>query len=132
MARLAGITGTAVWGIPDYALRRAVSLLGGYAKIKRCGIPKAAPAKTGMYGNDYDDISAIKQIADERDISIILVHHLRKLKDGDDPFNEVSGSTGIIGAAGYQLCAQAQTKRQRRHPSCLRAGCGISGADLTV
>ena len=48
--------------------------------------------KTGMYGNDYDDISSIKRIADEHDISIILVHHLRKLKDGDDPFNEVSGA----------------------------------------
>jgi len=27
------------------------------------------------------------------------VHHLRKLKDSADPFNEVSGSTGITGAA---------------------------------
>ena len=60
---------------------------------------KGGTGKTGMYGNDYDDISSIKRIADEHNIAVILVHHLRKLKDGDDPFNEVSGSTGIIGAA---------------------------------
>jgi RecA-family ATPase len=55
--------------------------------------------KSGMYANDYDDISAIKQIADKFKIAIVLVHHLRKLKDSADPFNEVSGSTGITGAA---------------------------------
>lgn len=60
---------------------------------------KGSAGKAGMYGNDYDDISSIKRIADESNIAVILVHHLRKLKDGDDPFNEVSGSTGIIGAA---------------------------------
>ena len=43
-----------------------------------------------MYGNDYDDISSIKRIADQYNIAIILVHHLRKMKDSDDPFNEVS------------------------------------------
>lgn len=60
---------------------------------------KGGAGKTGMYGNDYDDISSIKKIADEYNIAILLVHHLRKLKDSEDPFNEVSGSTGIIGAA---------------------------------
>ena len=59
---------------------------------------KGGAGKTGMYGNDYDDISSIKRIADQYNIAIILVHHLRKMKDSDDPFNEVSGSTGITGA----------------------------------
>lgn len=50
----------------------------------------------------YDDISSIKRIADGFNITVLLVHHLRKLQDSDDPFNDVSGSTGIIGA-GHQL-----------------------------
>ena len=49
---------------------------------------KGGAGKTGMYGNDYDDISSIKKIADEYNIAVLLVHHLRKLKDSDDPFNE--------------------------------------------
>ena len=60
---------------------------------------KGSAGKAGMYGNDYDDISSIKRIADGFNIAILLVHHLRKLQDSDDPFNDVSGSTGIIGAA---------------------------------
>ena len=60
---------------------------------------KGSTGKAGMYGNDYDDISSIKRIADEYNIAVLAIHHLRKLKDSDDPFNEVSGSTGIIGAA---------------------------------
>ena len=52
-----------------------------------------------MYASDYDDIASIKQIADQYEIAILLVHHLRKMQDASDPFNEVTGSTGIIGAA---------------------------------
>ena len=54
--------------------------------------------KNGMYGNDYDDISYLKRIADKNGVAIILVHHLRKLKDSNNPFNQISGSTGIMGA----------------------------------
>ena len=35
-----------------------------------------AAGKNGMYANDYDDISAVKDIADRFMIAIILVHHL--------------------------------------------------------
>ena len=50
------------------------------------------------YAGDYDDVSALKTIADERNISIVIVHHLRKTKDKDDPFNELIGSNGVMGA----------------------------------
>ena len=36
-------------------------------------------------------------LADELEISILLVHHLRKQGDGD-PLNKISGTTGISGA----------------------------------
>ena len=36
-------------------------------------------------------------MADKYKIALLLVHHLRKMPDSD-PFNMVSGSTGIIGA----------------------------------
>ena len=54
-------------------------------------------ASGGMYASDYDDISALKQISAARDVSFLLVHHLRKQKDSD-VFNQVSGSSGITGA----------------------------------
>lgn len=49
------------------------------------------------YANDYDDVRQMKQLADELEISILLVHHLRKQGDSD-PLNKISGTTGISGA----------------------------------
>ena len=43
------------------------------------------------YANDYDDVRKMKHLADELEISILLVHHLRKQGDGD-PLNKVSDS----------------------------------------
>jgi len=51
----------------------------------------------GDYSRDYEEVNRIKAVADKHKIAILLVHHLRKMPDSD-PFNMVSGSTGIIGA----------------------------------
>lgn len=91
---------------------------------------KGGTGKTGMYGNDYDDISSIKRIADEYSIAIILVHHLRKLKDGDDPFNEVSGSTGIIGAADTNFILKR--KRSDNTATLLVSGRDVEYQELTL
>ncbi len=91
---------------------------------------KGSAGKAGMYGNDYDDISSIKRIADESDIAVILVHHLRKLKDGDDPFNEVSGSTGIIGAADTNFILKR--KRSGNGATLLASGRDVEYQELTL
>jgi hypothetical protein len=44
-----------------------------------------------------EEVNRIKSVADRHEIAVLLVHHLRKMPDSD-PFNMVSGSTGIIGA----------------------------------
>lgn len=49
------------------------------------------------YANDYGEVRQMKQLADELNISILLVHHLRKQGDSD-PLNKLSGTTGISGA----------------------------------
>ena len=51
-----------------------------------------------LYAADYDDITALKKIADRYGIAIIVVHHLRKNPDSKDPFNQISGTTGLTGA----------------------------------
>ncbi len=51
---------------------------------------------SNAYANDYKDICELKKIADKHSIAIMLVHHLRKHSD-KDPFNMVSGTTGITG-----------------------------------
>ena len=63
----------------------------------------------GVYASDYEDMSALKKISAERGVTIMLVHHLRKQKDSD-VFNQISGSTGIIGSAdsAYVLMRDAR------------------------
>ncbi len=49
------------------------------------------------YGGDYAELQTLKSLAEELNISLLLVHHLRKMGDRD-PVNKLSGSTGIAGA----------------------------------
>ncbi|MDL2293435.1 helicase RepA family protein [Ruminococcaceae bacterium OttesenSCG-928-D13] len=50
------------------------------------------------YARDYQDLKTLKQIADEKGVAILLIHHLRKEGD-NDIFNRVSGTTAIQGVA---------------------------------
>ena len=58
---------------------------------------------SGTYGKDYEEIGKLKELADLNDKSVIVVHHLRKQKDKFDPYNEISGSTGISGASDTNM-----------------------------
>ena len=53
--------------------------------------------KEPSYGGDYADLQKLKRIADSQQVTILLVHHLRK-QGARDPINRLSGTTGISGA----------------------------------
>ena len=84
------------------------------------------PAKRGQsgYDRDYEDFRALKQIVDKHDVGILLIHHTRKMKDPTDVFNELSGSTGMLGA---QDCAWVISKKNRTDNE---ATLHITGRDL--
>ena len=50
-----------------------------------------------QYASDYADVGVLKQLADRHGIGILMVHHVNKTKDRNDPFNDLKGSTGIMG-----------------------------------
>ena len=50
------------------------------------------------YANDYQEIRMLKALADELGITVLVVHHVRKMGD-QDPLNRLTGSTAISGAA---------------------------------
>ena len=56
-------------------------------------------AKINVYAQDYRDLTALKKIADDHGICIFIVHHTRKERDGGNIFNDMTGSTGIMGVA---------------------------------
>jgi len=53
---------------------------------------------TTPYEKDYNEINELKKFADDRKISIIVVHHLRK-SEAKDINDTIAGSTGITAAA---------------------------------
>lgn len=69
---------------------------------------EAKRTQTG-YDRDYADLIKLKQIADRFSVSIMVVHHNRKMKD-NDPFNMISGSAGTLGSLD---CAWIITKDSR-------------------
>jgi len=62
------------------------------------------------YGNDYREVGALKALADEHKICILLVHHLRKMSDDGDVFNRISGTNGIMGAADTMFVLARQKR----------------------
>lgn len=58
------------------------------------------------YNEDYDSMGALKHLADKYGVAVVAVHHTRKMADDSDVFNEVSGSTGLTGAADAILIAK--------------------------
>lgn len=63
------------------------------------------------YGGDYEEIQKLKRIADSQRVAILLVHHLRK-QDDPDPFNKLSGTTGITGAVDTVFVLDRSRRRE--------------------
>ncbi len=55
------------------------------------------------YQHDYSDLGVLKQIAKDHNVCFLIVTHLRKMKDDDDVFNTMTGSTGLMGASDGAL-----------------------------
>ena len=55
------------------------------------------------YANDYSDMDKIIQFEREHDLTVFLVHHVRKQGDAKNKFNRFNGTKGIIGAADTML-----------------------------
>jgi hypothetical protein len=55
-----------------------------------------------IYSCDYSDMSKLREITDKHKLTLLLVHHTRKMYD-PDPLNTISGSTGLIGSVDGAL-----------------------------
>lgn len=75
-----------------------------------------------VYQEDYALMSALHDLTMRHHIALILVHHTRK-QGSDDPFDEISGSTGLTGAADASLVL----KRARNQS---QATLHVTGRDL--
>jgi hypothetical protein len=64
--------------------------------------PPVSP-KDNSYQADYNAVRVLTELASELGIAIIAVLHTRKARDQVDPFDRVSGTLGLSGAADSAL-----------------------------
>ena len=67
------------------------------AKVRRSSKPGG-----NAYLEDYEAIGELKAIADKHKVAIVCVLHLRKMHSAD-PFEMISGTTGLTGAADTNM-----------------------------
>lgn len=82
------------------------------------------------YASDYKEIETIKKIADELQIAILLVHHMRK-QDDKDPLNKLSGTNGIAGCADT-IFTLDRSKRSQNSATLICTGRDIEYRELEL
>ena len=82
------------------------------------------------YGSDYKELSVLKALADKLEIAIIVVHHTRKCRD-TDPFNMISGSTGISGCVDGSLVL-IENKRGSRNAKIFCVARDIENTEINL
>lgn len=64
------------------------------------------PARTGKnpYDEDYEAVKGLQELASRRNVAVLIIHHARKAaSESGDPFDLISGTMGLSGAADAVL-----------------------------
>lgn len=89
------------------------------------------PLRKMSYGNDVDELATLKQLAQELNISILVVHHTRKASRLDSsPLERVSGTNGLTGTADTILLLDRTVKSTKVKLECY--GKDIDDVDLDL
>ena len=68
------------------------------------------PIKTQQgYTEDYESLAALHRLANDKAVSIVVLHHTRKM-EADDPVDTVSGTLGLAGCADSVLVLNRSSK----------------------
>ncbi len=93
-------------------------------------IRNSSTPNTNIYEKDYDDVKALKQLADKHNLAVLIIHHLRKTGDSD-PVNMISGSSGISGSADGSYILQ-KVKRTENDANLICIGRDIEQRELPL
>lgn len=88
------------------------------------------PGRANAYAADYEVMSKLKAFADKHHVAVVVVHHLNKMRDVDDPFDKISGSTGLMGAADSTVLVAR--KRDEDDATITYVGRDVWGDDFQI
>lgn len=64
------------------------------------------PVRTNNgYSEDYETLTELHRLANERGLAVLVLHHTRKM-EADDPIDTISGTLGLAGCADTALVIQ--------------------------
>lgn len=89
--------------LTDFIKKEAYHLviIDTFVRVKEVARPKAME----LYSFDYAQAEKLKRLADENQLSLLIIHHLRKMI-AEDPVDSLNGSTGMAAAADSILILQ--------------------------
>ena len=93
---------TASLGISTGMLEQTQNFLAAYPDTKMIIVDtleriRDTEQDKSMYSYDYRDMTALRNITNKYNLTLLLIHHTRKMYD-PDPLNTLSGSTGLVGS----------------------------------
>lgn len=60
----------------------------------------------GLYEQDYDSVAPLRDLAQKHNTAILVIHHNNKAESTENPFDAISGSTGLLGATNTNIVLQ--------------------------
>ncbi len=60
----------------------------------------------GIYDQDYESLAPLRELSDKHNTAILVTHHNNKAENPENPFDAVSGSTGLLGASNTNIVLQ--------------------------
>jgi hypothetical protein len=93
---------TASFGMESGLFEQVHNFIAAYPNTNFIAIDTLEKIRDGgrdrdIYSCDYNDMNKLRAITDKHKITLLLIHHTRKMYD-PDPLNTISGSTGLIGS----------------------------------
>ena len=93
---------TASFGLQDGLLEQIHNFIVSHPGTNLIAIDTLERIRNGeqdknLYACDYRDMTRLREITNKYPVTLLLIHHTRKMYD-PDPLNTISGSTGLIGA----------------------------------
>ncbi|MCQ2505752.1 MAG: helicase RepA family protein [Lachnospiraceae bacterium] len=82
------------------------------------------------YGADYEMIGKLKDFTDKQRLCIILVHHTRKM-EASDPFDMISGSSGLLGAVDGAFVMYKESRTDQNAKLCV-TGRDVADMELSL
>lgn len=83
------------------------------------------------YADDYRQMSTLKRFADDNNICVLVVHHLRKGKSDSDVFERISGTNGIFGSVDTAIVMQ-RVSRISKETTMHIVGRDVMMDDITI